>query len=253
VLARSGWASAFFWVLRMGSRFAFIFWITHSGAASIADFSVQHAITGSAWTVGGARDGGVRSGRPLGVDGGSPSASARPPRFRVRLTPLPSLAVFTNLTGRTALTIRLIGLALVSWTVLTASHHPAGDSGRGLVLSVLFVVCVVAWLTRIRSPTPAHRAIRAVPDRGLTPEIWVLAAAGGVLCSASPNSAASAFVFVAVVAAGVRAELLQAFIVVGLAVRPSARMRSSYAPPAWRSRRGSRGRSTTCSPTRSPA
>ncbi len=35
----------------MGSRFAFIFWITHGGAASIADFSVQHAITGSAWTV----------------------------------------------------------------------------------------------------------------------------------------------------------------------------------------------------------
>jgi hypothetical protein len=32
--------------------------------------------------------------------------------------------VFTNLTGRTALTIRLVGLALVSWTVLTASHHP---------------------------------------------------------------------------------------------------------------------------------
>jgi hypothetical protein len=28
VLARAGWASAFFWVLGMGSRFAFIFWIT---------------------------------------------------------------------------------------------------------------------------------------------------------------------------------------------------------------------------------
>jgi hypothetical protein len=77
--------------------------------------------------------------------------------------------VFTNLTGRTALTIRLVGLALVSWTVLTASHHPPGDGGRGLVISVLFVVCVVAWLTRIRSPTAAYRAIRAVPDRGLTP------------------------------------------------------------------------------------
>ena len=51
VLARAGWASAFFWVLGMGSRFAFIFWITHSGAGSIADFSAQHAITGSAWTV----------------------------------------------------------------------------------------------------------------------------------------------------------------------------------------------------------
>jgi len=33
VLARSGWASAIFWVLGMGSRFAFLIWITHGGAA----------------------------------------------------------------------------------------------------------------------------------------------------------------------------------------------------------------------------
>jgi hypothetical protein len=52
VLARSGWASGFFWVLGMGSRFAFIYWITHSGAASIASFSASHSITGGeAWTV----------------------------------------------------------------------------------------------------------------------------------------------------------------------------------------------------------
>jgi len=52
VLARSGWASAFFWVLGMGSRFAFIVWITHGGAASIASFSAAHSITSrEAWTV----------------------------------------------------------------------------------------------------------------------------------------------------------------------------------------------------------
>ena len=52
VLARSGWASAFFWVLGMGSRFAFIVWITHSGAASIASFSAAHSITSQeTWTV----------------------------------------------------------------------------------------------------------------------------------------------------------------------------------------------------------
>jgi hypothetical protein len=51
VLARAGWASGFFWVLGMGSRFAFIVWITHSGASTLGRFSVQHAITGSAWTV----------------------------------------------------------------------------------------------------------------------------------------------------------------------------------------------------------
>ncbi len=46
----------------------------------------------------------------------------------------------------------------------------------------------------------------------------MLAAAGGVLCAASPNSAASTFVFVAVVAAGVRTELSRAFIIVGVGV-----------------------------------
>ena len=51
VLARAGWASGSFWVLGMGSRFAFIYWITHSGSSSIAHFSAQHAITASAWTV----------------------------------------------------------------------------------------------------------------------------------------------------------------------------------------------------------
>ena len=51
VLARAGWASAFFWVLGMGSRFAFLIWISHGGMASIASFSSAHSITsGAAWT-----------------------------------------------------------------------------------------------------------------------------------------------------------------------------------------------------------
>jgi signal transduction histidine kinase len=117
--------------------------------------------------------------------------------------------IFTYLTGRTALTFRLIGLALVSWSVLRASHHAPGGSGRGLVISVLFGLCVVAW---------AAWTSRPIPDRGITVEVWVLAAAGGVLCGASPSTAASAFVFVAVVVAGVRAELSRAFVVVGVGV-----------------------------------
>ena len=117
--------------------------------------------------------------------------------------------IFTHLTGRTALTVRLIGLALISWTVVRAHHHAPGGSGRGLVITILFVLCVVAWLAWTRRP---------LPDRGITPDVWVLAAAGGVLCGASPSSAASAFVFVAVVAAGIRAELSRAFIVVGVGI-----------------------------------
>jgi hypothetical protein len=52
VLARAGWVSAFFWVLGMGSRFAFLIWITHGGSPTIASFSAAHSITsGEAWTV----------------------------------------------------------------------------------------------------------------------------------------------------------------------------------------------------------
>ena len=51
VFARAGWASACFWVLGMGSRFAFLIWISHGGASSIASFSATHSITsGAAWT-----------------------------------------------------------------------------------------------------------------------------------------------------------------------------------------------------------
>ncbi len=52
VLARAGWASAVFWVLGMGSRFAFLVWATHGGASTIGSFSAHHSITSQeAWTV----------------------------------------------------------------------------------------------------------------------------------------------------------------------------------------------------------
>jgi hypothetical protein len=51
VTGRGTWASAIFWVLGMGSRFAFLIWMTHGGAETIARFSAQHSITsGEAWT-----------------------------------------------------------------------------------------------------------------------------------------------------------------------------------------------------------
>jgi hypothetical protein len=51
VTTRSGWWSGFFWVLGMGSRFAFAVWIAHGGAATIASFSSHNSITSEvAWT-----------------------------------------------------------------------------------------------------------------------------------------------------------------------------------------------------------
>jgi hypothetical protein len=51
-LVRSGWLSGLFWVLGMGSRMAFLVWISHGGSHTIATFSAQHSITSAeAWTV----------------------------------------------------------------------------------------------------------------------------------------------------------------------------------------------------------
>ena len=52
VLARAGWISGFFWVLGMGSRFAFLIWTNNGGASTISHFSATHSITSAeAWTV----------------------------------------------------------------------------------------------------------------------------------------------------------------------------------------------------------
>jgi len=51
-LVRAGWLSGSLWVLGMGSRMAFLIWISHGGSSVIASFSAQHSITsGEAWTV----------------------------------------------------------------------------------------------------------------------------------------------------------------------------------------------------------
>jgi signal transduction histidine kinase len=108
--------------------------------------------------------------------------------------------LLAGLDRRLATVIRLVGLALVALTILNASHHPAGTAGRGLFVSLLFAAAAVAWLVW---------TIR--PDRpGVTPELYVMAAAGGLLVEVSPQTAASVFVFVAVAVAGLRVEVTPA-------------------------------------------
>jgi hypothetical protein len=49
--AKAGIAAAIFWVVGVGTRFAFQLYATHGGAAAIGRFSAAHAITSSnAWT-----------------------------------------------------------------------------------------------------------------------------------------------------------------------------------------------------------
>ncbi len=116
------------------------------------------------------------------------------------------MLLLRDLNHRVATAIRLFGLAVICWTVLTSRHTPA-TSGRGLVVTVTLVLAVASWLVWTMRPNGGGT---------LTPELFVLAAAGGALTGACPDSAASAFVFVAVTAAGVRVELVRALAVVAL-------------------------------------
>lgn len=50
VLVKAGWAAAGAWVLSMGSRFAFIVWLTHGGGPAVFRWSTAHAVDMQAWT-----------------------------------------------------------------------------------------------------------------------------------------------------------------------------------------------------------
>jgi hypothetical protein len=100
---------------------------------------------------------------------------------------------------RAAAAFRLVALALIALAVAKA-HHPPGTSGRGLAVSVLLAAAMVSWLIWTARPHGER----------LTLELYVMAVAGGVLIEASSQGAASVFVFVAVVAAGMRVELVRA-------------------------------------------
>ena len=108
--------------------------------------------------------------------------------------------ILVNLDRRTATIARLLGLALIVWSVVSSSPAPS-THGRGLVVALLLAAAVLAF---------AWWTARPMDGRGATPDLYVLAIAGGALIAASPRSAASAFVFVAVVAAAFRDEVPRA-------------------------------------------
>ena len=117
------------------------------------------------------------------------------------------MMILSRMDRRLARVFRIVGLALITWSVVHAHHHP-GSSGRELVVTVSFVACVISFLVwTIRPP---------IGPGPITPEVYVMAVAGGVLAGAAPDTAAAAFVFIAVAAAGIRVELAGAFLIVAL-------------------------------------
>jgi signal transduction histidine kinase len=116
--------------------------------------------------------------------------------------------ILYRLNRRVATPMRLAGLALIVWTVLTSRHHPA-TNGRGLLVAVLLAAVIAAWIVWTIWPTRGQ---------GITLEIYVLAIAGGFLIGATPDSAASAFVFVGVATASFHVALTRAMPLVALAI-----------------------------------
>jgi signal transduction histidine kinase len=114
------------------------------------------------------------------------------------------LMLLASLDRRAATLIRLAGLVLVALSVLSSSHPP-GTGGRGLVVSLLFGAAALAWLIWTARPDS---------DRWGSVELYVMALAGGLLVEAAPQSAASVFVFIAVIVAGLRMEITRAASVV---------------------------------------
>ncbi len=119
---------------------------------------------------------------------------------------------FTN--TRQATLLRVLGLALIGWTVFDSEHFAVGH-GRDVVISVLFVVNSIAWAYWTAT---AARHSRLLHEARLSWDVYALAAAGGVLLGASPDSAASAFVFVACAGAGIRTDTTTALRVTVLGI-----------------------------------
>ncbi len=111
--------------------------------------------------------------------------------------------------ARLALALRAFGLALIVWTVFGSKPVPAG-SGRGLVIAVLLAAGVIGWVIWTWQSHSGRRATSG--------DLFILAAAGGLLVAASPKAPGSAFAFVAVATAGFRLKIREAQAVTAVAL-----------------------------------
>jgi signal transduction histidine kinase len=112
------------------------------------------------------------------------------------------------LNHRDATVARLIGLALVSWSVI-GSNKPPALHGRGLVVLVALLLMIGAWLVW---------TFWSCLQQRMTPDLYVLAVSSGLLAAAAPSGAGSAGMFVIAMATAARVDLKRGFVVVGVGV-----------------------------------
>ena len=122
------------------------------------------------------------------------------------------MLLLDRLGARPATALRLAGLlGFVYWQ--SQALHPLGLHGRGLALTILLAVTGLAWAVWAWSHGDG-----ASTDRGLSWDVFLLAAGGGLMVGASPEGPGNVFVFVAAFTAGARESIPRAFLVTGTAI-----------------------------------
>ena len=143
-----------------------------------------------------------------------------------------------GLDPRLATLIRLAGLGALCWSIVASDHGPA-TSGRGLVVAVLLAIVTLAWIVWVVQTAPGVKLLEPFRDERVAMLVLVaIAGAGGLLTGADSKTAASAFVFAAVIVAGLRVGVARALPVLlagtlGLALGVLIYDRSSLALLAY--------------------